>query len=148
MKQFAESVLEVWEPRTDDGNLLVPGADFTLTCWRDQHQVCELLNAEFSPPDPDQMCAVSAGVMEGELPIEGVRYRAPGHMSGWYITTDRYSGHIADMRVEHCYHVTARRVDIVRYLALPAGHRFFLWRDAQGLNDQVRFDEREAMRHE
>jgi hypothetical protein len=69
------------------------------------------------------MCAVSDGVFEGDA-AQGVRYSAPEHMSGWYITTARYNGDHRTLRVEHVAHLAERRPDIAPLLALPPGYRF------------------------
>ena len=116
--------LQVWEynPEATD---FVPGATLTLTYWRDQHEICEKLGARFSPPRPDKLAVISRGVLEGD-PVQGVRYPSPDHMSGWWITTDRYDGNINTLKNEHLYHVTAARPDLARYIALPYGFRFDL----------------------
>jgi hypothetical protein len=89
-----------------------------------QSNTCRRFRAEFEPPKPDQKVAISVGVLDGDIPVWGVRYVAPPHMSGWYLTTERFSGNVADLTVEHLYHVTARRADLVPFLALPTGFRF------------------------
>jgi hypothetical protein len=114
--------LETWE-YSADASAFVKGADLTLGYWRDQHFVCGRHEAAFSPPRPDLMTVVSAGVMEG-LAVQGVRYPSPDHMSGWWITTDLYDGNVKSLRHEHTYHVTAARPDLAKYLALPNGFRF------------------------
>jgi hypothetical protein len=108
---------------TADGAGFQDGVVLTLRYWREQHRVCDAGGIRFSPPRPDQMAAISAGVYEGE-PVQGVRYPAPPHMSGWYLTTSRYDGDIASLEVEHLHHVTAARPDLARFLALEAGARF------------------------
>ena len=113
--------LEVWEYNAD-ATTFVRGATLTLTYWRDQHQLCERVQAQFLPPRQDKLVAISPGVMEGD-PVEAVRYPSPEHMSGWWITTDRYDGNVHSLRTEHLYHVTAARPELARYLALPHGFR-------------------------
>jgi hypothetical protein len=61
----------------------------------------------------------------GGEPVQGVRYPSPEHMSGWWITTDRYNGDVATLKTLHAYHLTARRPDLTRYLALAYGFRFY-----------------------
>jgi hypothetical protein len=127
--------LETWE-YSADASAFVEGADLTLGYWRDQHFVCDLHNAAFSPTRPDKLTVISAGVLEG-LPVQGIRYPSPEHMSGWWITTDHYDGNIKSLRHEHTYHVTAARPDLARYLALPNGFRFNF-----AVAEEVWFDEK------
>jgi hypothetical protein len=49
---------ELWEYNAD-ATRFVPGANITLNCWRDQHEVCERYGAEFSPPQPNQLVVIS-----------------------------------------------------------------------------------------
>lgn len=103
----------------------VPGVTLALGYWRDQHEVCDRYAAEFTPPRPDQLVVISDGVLEGDA-VQGVRYRSPEHMSGWWITTDRYNGDAGSLRREHLYHLTAARADLASYVSLPFGFRFDL----------------------
>jgi hypothetical protein len=133
-----QNTLETWE-YTPDAADFVKGANLTLSYWRDQHIACKLHGAEFKPPRPDKLTIISDGVLEG-LPVQGVRYPSPDHMSGWWITTDLYNGNIQTLKREHTYHVTAVRPDLAKYLALPDGFRFDLtgtedvWLDQSALN--------------
>lgn len=135
----AKGILNLREP-SREGDGLLTGVDYTLRIWVDQQETCRRASAPFAPPLPSQMVAVSEGVVEGDRPLAGVRYVAPGHMSGWYLSTDRYNGDIDTMRVEHLYHITAVRPEIARYIALPPGYRFILWPDAPDADD-IWFDE-------
>lgn len=119
-----DSVLEVWEYNAEATDF-VAGAHLALTYWRDQHRVCNRAGALFTPPRPDRLTVIDEGVLEG-LPVQGVRYPSPEHMSGWWITTDRYNGDVNTLRREHTYHITAARPDLAKYLALPFGFRFDL----------------------
>lgn len=127
--------LHVWEYDAT-ATRFVPGATLTLRYWREQHEVCERYGAAYSPPRPDRLVALSDGVLEGD-PVQGVRYPSPEHMSGWWVTTDRYDGNVSSLRNEHLYHLTARRPELSRYIALPEGFRFDL---AHG--EDVWFDEK------
>jgi hypothetical protein len=118
-----EGRLDLWESDFDPERF-VPGVTRTLATWRDQHRACGEAGAEFAPPRPDALAAVSDGVLEGD-PVEGVRYPSSAPMSGWFLTTERYTGDVATMRCEHLYHVARARPDLVAYLALPGGFRFF-----------------------
>lgn len=119
-----DGLLEAWE-YTADATEFVPGATLTLGYWRDQHEVCDRYAAEFAPPRPDRLVVISDGVLEGDA-VQGVRYPSPEHMSGWWVTTDRYNGDAKSLRREHLYHLTASRADLARYVALPFGFRFDL----------------------
>ena len=116
--------LETWEYNSE-ATEFIKGTNLTLRYWREQHLVCHQYGAEFKPPRPDKLTVISQGVLEG-LPVQGVRYPAPDHMSGWWITTDQYDGDINSLKNHHTYHVTAARPDLARYLALPEGFRFDL----------------------
>jgi hypothetical protein len=128
-----DDYLEVWEYNAN-ATKFIDGGALALTYWRDQHDFCVEVGAQFAPPRADKKAAISAGVYEGE-PVEAVRYPSPEHMSGWWLTTDRYNGDIKSLQVVHLYHVSAARPELVRYLALPYG-----WRFASG--GQAWFDER------
>lgn len=127
-----EGVLCFWE-YSSDAVEFVPGVTLTLRYWRDQHMVCDRSVSMFSPPRGNQLIVISDGVLEGES-VQGVRYPSPEHMSGWWITTDRYNGDVATLKTIHAYHLTARRPDLARYLALAFGFRFY------SENDEIRFD--------
>jgi hypothetical protein len=128
---------ELWE-YNGEATEFVPGVGLTLEYWRDQHEVCQRYAAEFSPPQANQLVVISDGVLQGDA-VEGVRYPSPQHMSGWWITTDRYDGDIRSLTQEHLYHLTAARPDLARYLALPFGFRI-----NQANDEAVWFDEKVA----
>ena len=128
---------ELWEYNAG-ATEFVPGASLTLEYWRDQHEVCARYGTEFSPPRPNQLVVISDGVLQGDA-VQGVRYPSPEHMSGWWITTDRYDGDIRSLTQQHHYHVTAARPDLGRYIALPSGFRF-----DQADGEDVWFDEEVA----
>ncbi|HYP07554.1 MAG TPA: hypothetical protein VER03_15080 [Bryobacteraceae bacterium] len=103
-----DGALEVWEYDAEATDF-VPGADLALTYWRDQHRVCNQAGAPFRPPRPDRLTVVDEWVMEG-LPVQAVRYPSPEHMSGWWITTDRYNGDVNS---------------VWRQLLFPVGDNYF-----------------------
>jgi hypothetical protein len=118
------NLLEVWEYNSE-GTEFVRGGSLALRYWRDQHHICATYGAEFKPPRPDKLTAVSAGVMEG-LPVQGVRYPWQEHMSGWLMVTQRWDENIKSLTNHHTYHVSAVRPDLAPFLALPVGFRFDL----------------------
>jgi hypothetical protein len=116
-----------------EGEEFVPGISLTLRYWQDQHRTCDRAGSVFSPPRIDQLVVVSEGVLEGDF-VQGVRYPSPEHMSGWWITTDRYDGNVDTLKTLHAHHVTAKRPDLAEFLALDYGFRFY------SDNGEVRFD--------
>lgn len=121
-----------WE-YTPDAVEYVPGVSNAVRYWRDQHRVCERASSLFCPPNAGQMVVISDGVIEGDA-VQGVRYPSPSHMSGWWITTDRYDGNVSSLRTVHAYHLTAARPDLAAFLGLATGYRFY------SDNAEVRFD--------
>lgn len=115
--------LVFWErhPETMD---FVFGVSAAVSHWRDQHGICQKVGASFAPPRLDQVVVISDGVYEGD-DAEGVRYPSPDHMSGWWITTDRFNGDTSTLKTVHAHHVSAKRPDLAKFLALPFGYRFF-----------------------
>lgn len=102
------------------------GADLSLWAnWRDQHRICSIHGAEFEPPRPDKLTAISAGVLEG-LPVQGVRYPWQEHMSGWLLVTSQWDQDVKSLTNHHTYHVTSTRPDLAQFIALPTGFRFDL----------------------
>ncbi len=75
-------------------------------------------------PKCHQMVVISDGVYEGDA-VEGVRYPSPQHMSGWWLTTDRYNGDVGSLRTVHFHHIAEHRLDLLEFLKLPIGYRFF-----------------------
>jgi len=134
-QSLTPDLLEVWEYDAEATHFQ-KGVSLTLSYWRDQHCVCGRFEAEFQPPRPDQLTVISGGVLEG-LPVQGIRYPAPEHMSGWWITTDLYNGDVSTLKHEHTYHVTAKRPDLAKFMALPRGFRYDL-----ATHEDVWFDEK------
>jgi hypothetical protein len=133
-----DSVLEVWEYKSD-ATEFVPGVTLTATYWRDQHRTCNRSQAKFDPPRPDRLVVISAGVLEGDRDVQGVRYPSPEHMAGWWFTTSRFDGNTSSLKTTHAYHVTAARPDLAHLIALPYGFRFDLSR-----GEDVWFDDKVA----
>lgn len=102
-----------------------------------QKDCCDHYRADFSPVGPEQMVVISNGVYEGK-PIDGVRYPSPAHMSGWWLTTDDYSGDVKSLLTVHFQHIKEKRPEVAIYMALPYGYRFQLG----GEEERVWFDER------
>lgn len=101
-----------------------------------QKKCCKHYSASYSPVDLNQMVVISQGVYEG-MPVEGVRYPSPNHMSGWWLTTDDYDGDANSLKTVHYCHIQKARPDIAIYMALPFGYRFQIG----GSDESVWFDQ-------
>ena len=112
--------------RSIDGKAIVPGVTLAVTYWRIQNQLCAKHATAFVPPAGSSLVVVSDGIMNGAPSIQGVRYPAPPHMSGWWLTDDGYDGNVSSLTRTHAYHLAAVRPDLVHMLALPYGYRFDL----------------------
>jgi hypothetical protein len=100
------------------------GASTTVRYWLDQHAECAERQSNFVPPAHDHVAAVSPGVFDGG-PVEGVRYAPEGPLSGWWLMSNDYDLDTSSgIHPEHLFHVTDRRPDIARYLALEPGFCF------------------------
>lgn len=138
-KKAGPKLLEVWEYNAQ-ATKFIHGATRTLTYWRDQHKICEKFKGEFSPPSPGKLVVISEGILDGDNPVHGVRYPSPEHMSGWWLTTNRYNGNVESLKTTHLYHVTAARPDLAPYIAMPYGFRFEV-----GEQEDVWFDGKVAI---
>ena len=101
-----------------------------------QKRCCSHYSTQFVPPSYNNMVVISDGVYEGGEPVEGVRYPSPPHMSGWWLTTNKYNGDSRTLKTVHYQHIIEERPDLAIYMALPYGYRFMLG----GEKDFVWFD--------
>ncbi len=100
---------------------------------KSQKECCEHYSAEFSPIVPTQLVTISKGIYEGVVPVEGVRYPSPSHMSGWWLTTDEYDGNLDSLVTVHFQHIIEKRPELALYMALPFGFRFILGGDSESV---------------
>ena len=106
------------------GSEYVPGIEYALKVSKAQEDMCAQFDTSASFVTFGQLVVISNGVYEG-LPLQGVRYNSPSHMSGWWLTTDLYDGNVKSLSNVHYYHLAFSRPDLLKYLALPFGFRFF-----------------------
>ena len=108
-------------------------------------EICSMKGVNPALIDNNQLVVVSDGVLEGKL-VEGTRYSSPEHMSGWWLTTEEYNDDVNSLKTEHFYHLIEKRPDLLKYMALPYGYRFFqdgyknnseeIWFDEEILKDE------------
>ena len=106
-----------------DGSDFNKGCDTAISVIRKQSELCSHYGLPVQFPNFNQSVVISDGVYEGK-DIEGIRYDSPQNESGWYLITDDYNDDIKSLKVVHFYHVAFTRPDILKYLAIPFGHRF------------------------
>jgi hypothetical protein len=109
--------------------------EFVLEIISKQKQICSYNKSSFLSPLPNQLIAVSNGALSNIGNIDGVRYSAPDHMSGWYITGEEYDNDIKSLRLIHAVELIEINPNIAIYLGLENNFRFNLsdeikvWRD-------------------
>lgn len=114
--------------------------DYTIEFIKSQLMICDEYNVKPNIPKIGQKITLSKEIYEGSE-VNGVRYESPSHMTGWYLTSNTYKGDIKTLVVDHLYHILKERPDLVKFLALPAGYRFYkndkdeeVWIDKEVLN--------------
>jgi hypothetical protein len=108
-----------------DGSGFNKGCDTAISVVKQQSEICWQQNLIPLFPNFNQTVVISDGVYEGK-DIEGIRYDSPQDESGWYLITDDYDNDIKSLKMVHFYHVAFARPDILKYLAIPFGHRFLM----------------------
>jgi hypothetical protein len=100
-----------------------PGVSRAARVWKLQQEVCRRQGAEFEPPPPHTLVAVSDSVLEPDAIIHGSRHppSAPG-MSGWFLLGPGDEG--GRLRYERVVEVIGKLPGVGAYLALPNGHAF------------------------
>jgi|GEM_PF-3278019 len=101
-----------------------------------QRRVCAHWGAPFERPNADSLVSISALVLQGHMPVAGVRYRMTGKMSGWIIYASDIHEEVDDLTYEHVVHLATMRPDLLRYMGLPVGWRF----DFESEGENVRRD--------
>jgi hypothetical protein len=117
-----EGYLHIYE-NTEDFTGWCSGVVNAVFHLEQQREICIQNNTISEIPSFNQGIAISPGVLEGDY-VQGIRYPAPKHMSGWYITSYKYNGNINELKVLKVFELIRERKDILRYLALPVGFVF------------------------
>lgn len=109
----------------------------TIKYYNEQVTLCKEHNVIPVFPLIGQKVPMSKDIYVGSE-VNGVRYNDEGHMTGWYLTSNSYNGDISTLSVDHLYHLIKTRPEIVKFLALPPGYRFFhdslgaeVWKDEE-----------------
>jgi len=115
---------DLWET-SYNGQEFVEGVDYAIRITYDQEDTCRKFNVIPVFPTFSQNIVISKGVYDS-LDIEAVRYESPSHMTGWWLTTDLYDDNIESLMNVHFYHIAFNKPEILKFLALPFGYRFYL----------------------
>jgi hypothetical protein len=107
--------------------------------------VCSRYGGLPEPPEPSQKVGIAENVRTGLVPINGLRHRATGDTSGWYIWAGEELSSDPDFFAPlHVHHLEEWCPVVIDYLALPPGFRFLLagehvdvWFDATLLADDA-----------
>ena len=124
LQKISEFECELWEANRNGDDFKI-GVEYALQVVRDQEEECKKHDVIPQFPTFSQNIVISKGVYEG-LGVEAVRYPSPEHMTGWWITTDMYNDEVDTLTNVHYFHLAFQRPDILRYLALPFGYRFYM----------------------
>lgn len=117
------SIYNIWEAK-NNGEGFVEGASYAIEIINQQEEECVKNNASPRFPTFSQKIVISKGVLEG-LPVSAVRYPSPDHLTGWWLTTDLYDDNVNSLETIYYFNLAFKRPDILRYLALPFGYRFY-----------------------
>ena len=110
-----------------DGETVAPGVSTCTTVWVQQSDVCHQFKSEFRPARFGQLVSLSPGALDDCAKIEGVRYPAPSHMSGWWLFADGYDGAKDDFRsmvLTHVFEALQKQPRLAPVLGLDCGFAF------------------------
>ncbi|MBJ6362368.1 hypothetical protein ACFOQM_13825 [Paenibacillus sp. GCM10012307] len=124
LSSSSSSVLTVQEAK-GNGDGFTEGISYASKVIREQEDICAKFDVNPVFPQFSQNIVISKGVYEG-LGIDAIRYSSPEHMTGWWLTTDLYDDNTDSLMNVHYFHVAFNRPDLLKYLALPCGYRFYI----------------------
>lgn len=124
---FDKTYIQIHELKNviDNENVYEFDITLTITFFSEQFALCEKYNLVPEIPLLAQKVAISKEIYNGS-DVNGVRYEAPQHMTGWYLTSNNFNGDIKTLLTDHLYHLIIHRKDLIKFLALPVGYRFYI----------------------
>lgn len=122
-----DGYLEFWEFQ-EDGNSLEPGVTRAVTYMAMMSAAREELGTEeMDPPLASQWVVVTDEVLQGQLPVEGIRYvEEDAQMSGWWLITEGFDGDEQHLKSVPLYRIFESCPHLIPLIGLPAGYRFRL----------------------
>jgi hypothetical protein len=108
-----------------------------MTNWTkhidEQKDLCKKLAVDFIHADKELRIGLADNVKMASSPIHGLRHPLDENTVGWFVWAGDFS-ESEDFFKPHCVkHLDQIRPDIIKYLALPPGHRFLI--DNEGYED-------------
>jgi len=92
-----------------------------------QKSVCQKFGAPYVPAAAGFKVGIARNVLEGLLPVNGLRHLPVGDTTGWYIWAGEELSDDPDFFVPlHVEHLKDWCPDAVRFLGLPPGWRFLV----------------------
>lgn len=98
-----------------------------------QADLCKKLNVDFVPADNDLNVGLADNVTSDSQPIHGLRHPLAEGTTGWFVWAGEYSDAPDFFKPQCLKHLLDIRPDIIKYFALPPGHRFLV--DNNGYED-------------
>jgi hypothetical protein len=92
----------------------------------EQKQICKLYHSPFFDSPEFMKVGISQNVIEGLLPINGLRHPLKGDTTGWYIWAGEYSSDSDFFVTLHVEHLKEWCPKVLKYLGLAPGWRFLL----------------------
>jgi hypothetical protein len=116
-----------------DGETILRGVSQCARIWADQSDTCKAFGSPFLPAKYAQKVVHSPEALATGGRIEGIRYPAPAHMSGWWIFDQAYDGDPADaaqlMQITPVFRVLASQPRLASLFGLDAGYAFSISTD-------------------
>ncbi len=95
-----------------------------------QKEICLKYKADFSASDNNLKVGISLSVINGVMPINGLRHQPEKDTTGWYIWAGQEMSQDEDFFVPmHLEHLQEICPLALKYLGLPAGWRFLITDD-------------------
>ena len=96
----------------------------------DQERICRKYGVELTPSPPEMKVGIAKNVLDGLLPINGLRHPATADTTGWFIWAGEALSTEDDFFVPlHVAHLDEWCPEAIRFLGLPPGWRFLTAHD-------------------